>query len=94
MQSGREIVRIWITNFPPQDDLARGQQLAACRCAVAYVHALMYHLRGEDPLDHPDCSDLIPRTKNGNLAIETDNPEVKRVYKEPKSLTSFRLPGS
>jgi hypothetical protein len=43
----------------------------------------MYHLRDEDPLEHEDCTDLIPRTKDGNLAIETDNPETQRFYFEP-----------
>lgn len=35
-----------------------------------------------DPLQHEDCTALIPRTKNGNLAVESDNPNVKRYYFE------------
>ncbi|KAI8999929.1 Bestrophin, RFP-TM, chloride channel-domain-containing protein [Hyaloraphidium curvatum] len=78
----REIVRYWTIYFPATTDEDKGLQLDACRAAVAYVYALMYHLRDEDPLDHPDCSDLIPRTKNGNLAIESDNPNTPRYYFE------------
>lgn len=78
----RDIVRYWTICFPPKTPEDRGLQIAACRAAVAYVYALMYHLRDEDPLDHDDCTDLIPRTKNGNLAIESDNPETQRFYFE------------
>lgn len=79
----REITRYWRCYFPPKTDKEAAQQLNACRAAVAYVYSLMYHLRDENPLEHEDLVDLIPRTKDGNLALEADSPDAKRYYFEP-----------
>lgn len=37
----RELVRAWIVTFPAKTEEERSKQLAACRCAVAYVYSLM-----------------------------------------------------
>lgn len=36
----------------------------------------------QNPMEHKECVDLIPREKNGSLAIETSDPSVPRYYFE------------
>lgn len=81
----RELIRWWTVFYPPTTDDERGRQLAASRCAVAYIYALMYHLRDENPMEHEDCVGLIPRCADGSLAIETNDPTMDRYFFETSS---------
>ncbi|KAI9010784.1 Bestrophin, RFP-TM, chloride channel-domain-containing protein [Hyaloraphidium curvatum] len=106
----REFTR-WVTVFyPPKNEEEREKQYSAMRCAVGYLYALMYHLRDENPMEHPDCVDLIPREANGSLATEWSDHSVPRYFFETSEqraasgvswegkganrMTNFKLPGT
>ncbi|KAI9010226.1 Bestrophin, RFP-TM, chloride channel-domain-containing protein [Hyaloraphidium curvatum] len=105
----RDLVRTWTVARPAKSETERLKQLGACRCAVAYLYALMYHVRDEDPLAHADCADLIPRSRSGGFALEShDRNGLFSFEKTPaviqisgfsqrrlgRSLTAFKLPGT
>jgi hypothetical protein len=70
----------------------------------------MYNLRDQNPIEYPDCVELIPRERNGSLAIETSNPNTLRYHFETtherpipgiktrtgkgKTMTAFSMPGT